>query len=280
MPSSPYSVDEIYRIKISGKFHSLVLLLSATILQGNLRIRRVNSAMNNKCCKSREIAYNRNMSKINYIKAIAELSESEGVFTTAQAARLGIPRDALHDAAEAGRLERIARGAYRMVGSGSTQLDELVAIWKLTAPGMFAHERMQLGAWDGVVVGGSTAASILELGDFYVSPYRIYAPRRINSRNKAASFAVRDVPREDVSFVHGLPVTRPERTVFDLVADHEDMSLVADALRDATEGSVGFDLAKFAGLLASRYGQAKARHILGELGVDASSLEKGRPHEV
>ena len=70
--------------------------------------------------------------------------------------------------------------------------------------------------------------------------YRIYAPRRINSRNKAASFAVRKVARDEVSFASGLPVTMPERTIFDLVADDEDLSLVADALRSACAGSRPF----------------------------------------
>lgn len=45
-----------------------------------------------------------------HLGAIALLSESEGVFTTAQAERMGVPRDALHDAVESGRLERIMRG--------------------------------------------------------------------------------------------------------------------------------------------------------------------------
>lgn len=213
------------------------------------------------------------MTKSDHIRAIAELSESEGVFTTAQAARMGITRDALHDAVGSGRLERVMRGAYRLVGSGSTQLDELVAVWKLTAPGMFTHERMLPGSWDGIAVGGSTAASIQGMGDFYLSPYRIYAPRRINSRNRVASCAVRRVPREDVSFIDGLPVTRPERTVLDLVADHEDMSLVADALRDAVRGA-RFDTEKLTGMLAARYGEGKADLILDELGAGRAKREE------
>ena len=177
------------------------------------------------------------MKNTDHISTIAELSESEGVFTTAQAARMGIPRDALHDAAAAGRIERIAHGAYRLVGSGSKQTDELAAAWKLTAPDRFAHERMQAEAWDGVAVGGATAAFCFSIGDFYLSPYRIYAPRRINSRNKAASFAVRKVARDEVSFASGLPVTTPERTIFDLVADDGDLSPVADARTRQTESS-------------------------------------------
>ena len=40
------------------------------------------------------------MVRANHLEAIAQLSESEGVFTTAQAERMGIPRDALHDAVD------------------------------------------------------------------------------------------------------------------------------------------------------------------------------------
>lgn len=89
------------------------------------------------------------MGASNHVGAIARLSESEGVFTTAQAKRMGIPGDALHDAVESGRFERIVRGAYRMVGSGSSFTDELAAIWKLTAPAKFSHERTRVPEWDG-----------------------------------------------------------------------------------------------------------------------------------
>ena len=207
------------------------------------------------------------MVKSSYIRAIAELSESESVFTTAQATRMGIPRDALHDATESGRLERIMRGAYRLVGSGAMPTDELAAIWKLTAPDKFTYERMQSSEWDGVVIGGSTAASVQELVNFYLSPYRIYAPRRINSRNKSTRHAVRNIVRQDVSFVFGFPVSRPERTIFDLVVDNEDMSLVADAFRDANNGISSFNVAKLRAMLITKYGKARAESILGELGV-------------
>ena len=49
------------------------------------------------------------MNYSNHIASIAELSESEGVFTTAQAKRVGVTRDALHDAVESGRLQRVMR---------------------------------------------------------------------------------------------------------------------------------------------------------------------------
>ena len=215
------------------------------------------------------------MKKTEHISTIAELSESEGVFTTAQATRTGILRDALHDAAASGRIEQIAHGAYRLVGSGSEQTDELVAAWKLTAPDRFTHEKAQAGAWDGVAVGGATAASLLGIGDFHLSPYRIYAPRRINSRNKAASFAVRKVARDKVSFASSFPMATPERTVFDLVADDEDPSLVADALRSACAGGKPFDFNKLEALINGKYGKNKADQILTSLLADAGIAERG-----
>jgi len=170
------------------------------------------------------------MNTTNHMTAIARLAESEGVFTTAQARRLGIPRDALHDAVESGRVERVCRGAYRLVGSGSSETDEL------------PH-------------GGTTAAAMLDIGDFYLSPYRVYAPRRINSRNPVVRFGVRDIARADVTFEHGIPIIRPERTIPDLVTDGEDPSTVADAVR----GDSGFDFGRLRGLLCDRYGRREGR---------------------
>ena len=47
------------------------------------------------------------MKKRDHISSIIEIAESEGVFTTAQAARLDIPRDTLHDACVSGRLSAL-----------------------------------------------------------------------------------------------------------------------------------------------------------------------------
>ncbi len=203
--------------------------------------------------------------------AINELSASERVFTTAQAERLGVSRDALAKACASGSLVRIAHGAYRMAGVPPTELDELIAVWKLTKPAFFFHERASREFWDGIAVAGHTAASILGIGDFYLSPYRLVAPRRMRSNALSATFATRRVEQEDVSFSEGLPVTRPERTLVDLVLDDEDPSLVADALEGAREG--GLDVTRLEGLVGSEFGRKKVgvatRLLLGEGAGDA-----------
>lgn len=214
------------------------------------------------------------MRNSNHLEVIAQLSESEGVFTTAQAERMGVPRDALHDAAESRRIERIMRGVYRMIGSGASFADELTAIWKLTDPAKFTHERLRVAEWDGIVVGGSTASALLEIGDLHLSPYRIYAPRRINTRNDTARFTKRTVSRSDVTFSHGLPVTRFERTLFDLVMDDEDLSLVADVLRDAWRVNRDFDFKRLADLLRGHYTEDRADGLYRGLLADSGLTDK------
>lgn len=85
------------------------------------------------------------------------------------------------------------------------------------------------------------------------------------------SFARREVARDEVSFTLGVPVTCPERTVFDLVADDEDLSLVADVLADASRKCRDFDYGKLQRLLESRYGkdrgQATHQGLLEDSGI-------------
>ena len=166
---------------------------------------------------------------------IDSLSASEGVFTTAQAKRCGVTRSALAKACAAGRLVRLEHGAYRSAATTSSPADEIAAVWKLTSPSKMLHERMMRDAWDGIVVGGTTAASLRDIGDFHLTPIRLYAPRRFKTRNPEVHASVRCVDWEDVDFEHGFAVTKMERTLIDLVLDEEDLSLVRDAYNDALE---------------------------------------------
>ena len=211
------------------------------------------------------------MTYSDHITAMNELSSSEGVFTTAQAQRLGIPRDALAHACAAGRAERICRGAYRLAGTQSRETDALAAIWKLTDPARFTWERQ--AEWDGVAVGGSTAASLQGIGDFFASPYRIYALRRINSRLEAVAFAVRAINAEDVSWEQGLPLTRPERTLIDLCLDSEDPSLIADAYRGARD--FGLDYERLGKLVRETSATPKREKALEPLAELMRAIPKG-----
>ena len=108
---------------------------------------------------------------------LAALSREEGgVFTAAQAVGSGVPRDAISYALRTGKLERVARGAYRLSGTVPAELHLAVALWKLTDPATPTHERLTF--FDGVAVGGRTAAFAWGAGDLHPYPCRIYAPCR------------------------------------------------------------------------------------------------------
>lgn len=218
------------------------------------------------------------MSRSNHIATLNELSASEGVFTTAQAARLGIPRKTLSQAVASGRAERIAHGAYRLSGTMCNFTDELAAIWKLTDPSAFTHERLSSKAMEGIVIGGTTAACLLGIGDFHLSPYRIYSPKRINSRIKTARFSMRAIDPDDVTIVEGLPVTRPERTLVDLCLDFEDPSLIEDAFRDAM--AKGLDTRRIKVILDEQPNGKLVRSTLSTIKDLLLETEKGDKHEV
>lgn len=201
-----------------------------------------------------------------------ELAASEGIFTSAQARRLGITAKALSQAAAAGRAERLVHGAYRLAGAAASEYDELAAIWKLIEPARFTHERM--ATWDGIAIGGTTAANMLAIGDFWLSPYRIYAPRRINSRLGNVRFSRRRIDNEDIVWLHSLPITKMERTLVDLCLDFEDPSLISDALADAARS--GLDFHRLADIIGQQSKRAAAAKLLAHLSERAKAIREER----
>lgn len=81
----------------------------------------------------------------------------------------------------------------------------------------------------------------------------------MRSRFHGMSFVVRDVPREDVTFVERLPVTRVEHTLLDLALLGEDPSLVRDALSDAR--GLGLDEVKLCGLVSGCGGPSRVAKV-------------------
>lgn len=212
------------------------------------------------------------MNRKDNMRNIEELAISEGgVFTSAQAARMDIPRYALSQAAKAERIERICHGAYRLSSTAPSELDYLRAAYKLTVPRAFSHER--IGAFDGVAVCGRTAAYLLNIGDMQPTPWQLAVPNRFNSRMEGVRFRTMRLSSDDVTWVEGLPVTLVEPTLRRMLEDHEEESLVADAFIDAVRlyGSTRFDM----GRLQSELGRAGMDALL-----TAAGSHDGGPYEL
>lgn len=217
------------------------------------------------CCNSRKICYYCNImgSKSN-ISSIEELAASEdGVFTAVQARLLDIPRYSLAYAEKAGKIERIAHGAYRLASSIDDGLDELRAVYKLTAPKKWTHERMR--SFDGFAVTGATAAYIHGIGNLHPDPYEIAAPRRFNSRMNGVRFPIKSLSEADIIWKLGIPVTRVEATISSLVDAGVDVSLVADAFVEAVRkyGATDMDIQ----VLRKRLGAARFDELLCAAGI-------------
>lgn len=185
---------------------------------------------------------------------ISELAASEdGVFTSGQAARFGIPRYALSQSTKAGYIDRMGHGAYRLAATMDDGLDSLRAVYKLTSPESFTYERRGSG-FDGVAACGATAAYVLDVGNLRPTPWEIATPTRFNSRREGVRFRTERLTIDDVMWARGIPVTKPERTISDLVAADVDFSLVSDVFLDSVRsyGSGPFDISRLESLLGSK----------------------------
>ena len=183
------------------------------------------------------------------IRAISEIAASQmGIFTTAQAGRLGVARNVLAYMAQAGKIERLEQGVYRISGTPYHAQQGIYAAWLSTDPARMAYERY--AEFDGIVVGGRSAAALHEIGDFFLSPYRFLTGKRFNSKRQNIIFTKRPVEKDDVTFTDsGLPITSVARTIFDLVVDNEDPALLMRTLSDAMNATRPFDADRLEALL-------------------------------
>ncbi|MGY4719930.1 type IV toxin-antitoxin system AbiEi family antitoxin domain-containing protein [Naumannella huperziae] len=164
---------------------------------------------------------------------LAEITAYQwGMVTSAQASMHGISRLDLSRLAADGQLERIAHGVYKDVGAPAGPHDNLKAAWLSTDPKTMGEARIKDLA-NGVVVAGESAADVHGIGDFRTLRHEFVSPVRRQSQRSTIRYRQRTLDPGDVTLIDGLPVMTMERTVADLIEEVGDLSLVADALRDA-----------------------------------------------
>jgi len=182
-------------------------------------------------------------------RLLAEVTAYQwGMVTSAQASMHGITRLDLSRLAADGQLERLAHGVYKDAGAPAGPHDDLKATWLSTDPKAMGEVRIKDRA-NGVVVAGESAADLHGVGDFRALRHEFVSPARRQSQRSAIRYRQRSLDPCDVTLVDGLPVMTMERTIADLVDDRQDLSLVADALRDAS-GKRMLDLPRLRELLA------------------------------
>ena len=168
------------------------------------------------------------------LRVLADVTAYQwGMVTSAQASMHGITRLDLSRLAEAGHLERLAHGVYKDAGAPGGPHDDLKAAWLSTDSKTMGEARIKDGV-NGVVVAGESAADLHGIGDFRALRHEFVSPSRRQSQRSAIRYRQRTLDPRDVTLVDGLPVMTMERTIADLIEEVGDLSLVADALRDAS----------------------------------------------
>jgi len=214
------------------------------------------------------------------LRELAEITESQwGLVTSAQARARGVSHMNLTRMVESGDLVRLTHGVYRDAGAPSAEHEELRAEWLATEPAKLAYERL-IEEPATVVVSGESAAHLHNIGDLRAARSEFTTSSRRQTQRRDVHFRTRKLARDDITMRHGLPVTTVERTVADLVEARTDLTVVGNALHDATRGSKldTAHLAELLGPLAERNGMPKGdgasllERILRAGGIDRESV--------
>ena len=184
------------------------------------------------------------------ISALEEASSMQwGMFTTAQAKRMGIPRQYIAQLAKKGKLERLSSSVYRLSSAPTTAHDNIKAAWLSTNPEKFAYERLASKDYDAVVTG-ATAACLYGAGDLYADPYTFAVKNRRQTQRDDIRYVKNSWTRDDVTLIDGLPTARLEKVIADLVRVHEDPSLISDVAIDFERAGYTVDLGHLANELS------------------------------
>ena len=171
-------------------------------------------------------------SAIEGVRALADLAMAQwGLFTTAQARRVGLTRQQLVRLANEGAVERVRHGVYRVAGVPRDPRDDVRAAWLALSPTGAAYER--INELDVAVISHRSAAVLHQLGDLDADVVEFSVASRKQSRDPQVKFRRRTLARGDWTVVDGLPVTTIQRTIGDLATTRTDGGHLATVVRDA-----------------------------------------------
>ena len=150
---------------------------------------------------------------------VAALAASQhGVFSRADAIRLGADRGLIQRRLTARRWAALHAGVYRICGAPDTERQRLLAACLACGRPAAASHR--------------AAADVLQLAGFRAGPLEITVPRGRRVRRAGILIHEGSLPRADVALVDAIPVTNATRTLIDLGAV-APLEAVEEALDDA-----------------------------------------------
>ena len=161
-------------------------------------------------------------------KRLYEIAEGQqGFFTTKQAKAAGFAENTHPYHVRAGNWIREHRGIYRLGNFPPGERPDLM-LWYLWSKnraevpqGVYSHQ---------------TALSLADLSDTMPAKLRMTVPptfRRNSEIPRVLVLHYADIPESDIEIVHGVRVTKPMRTILDLLAQGEmPVALLRQALQE------------------------------------------------
>ncbi|MGH8896309.1 MAG: type IV toxin-antitoxin system AbiEi family antitoxin domain-containing protein [Egibacteraceae bacterium] len=143
-----------------------------------------------------------------------------GYFTTAQANAEGVSDQLLRHHLQAGRIERAARGIYRLAHFPAQRYEDLVVVTLWTGQGS--------------AVSHETALVVHGIGAAMPSRIHVTVPRPFRGVRAGVVVHHAALDERDRAVREDVPVTTVERTLVD-ISGRSDISLVRAAARDALE---------------------------------------------
>lgn len=151
----------------------------------------------------------------------AVAATQSGYFTAAQARSVGYSYQAQKFHADRGNWLRVERGLFRLPEWPTGAYDDLVR-WSLWSRGK-------------AVVSHETALAVHDLGEANPSSVHLTVPPNFRPRAAGVSVHKALVDEEDAEEHEGFKVTRPLRTLLDLVDSNLDLDQLARAIQDASD---------------------------------------------
>src|SRR5580698_3924053 len=161
-------------------------------------------------------------------KRLYEIAEvQQGFFTTKQAKAAGFAENTHPYHVQAGNWIREHRGVYRLASFPRGERPDLM-LWSLwsrnreeASQGVYSHQ---------------TALSLHDLSDVMPAKLHMTVPKSFRRNSKIPRVLVlhfADLPQSDLGAVHGVQVTKPMRTILDLLEDGDvPLEILRQALRE------------------------------------------------
>jgi predicted transcriptional regulator of viral defense system len=160
---------------------------------------------------------------------IAIADENDGLLTSKEARKAGIVDSVLVRLAQRGRLERAARGVYRITHYPQSKLSQYreAVLWAEANRGPEEPD---------IALSHDTALALFNISDANPTQVHITVPKSARLRRERPAWIA--IHREhlhplDVTLYEGLPVTTVTRTVADLLSSSGRIDLVRRAITDA-----------------------------------------------